>query len=222
MPGIEEEIEAAREEGVRFHFLTAPARILGKNGKVTGLECVRMELGEFDAGGRKTPRPIKGSEYKVDADMVIEAIGQRPDGSFAAGVGVKVGKGGTVFADPRTLATDREGIFAGGDVVTGPWTVIEAIAAGQRAASSIKRYLQGKALSPIIERNGHRPIAIPSSPPTEEETHERMRVRSRELPIAERVGSFKSFREVVLSYTREEAMAEASRCLRCDLEVGGE
>ncbi|MBM3132482.1 MAG: hydrogenase, partial [Chloroflexi bacterium] len=101
MPGIEEEIEAAREEGVRFHFLTAPARILGKNGKVTGLECVRMELGEFDAGGRKTPRPIKGSEYKVDADMVIEAIGQRPDGSFAAGVGVKVGKGGTVFADPR-------------------------------------------------------------------------------------------------------------------------
>ncbi|MBE9502390.1 MAG: FAD-dependent oxidoreductase, partial [Chloroflexi bacterium] len=149
MPAIVEEIDATEEEGVHFHFLTVPTRVLGHNGKVSGLECVRMELKEFDRSGRRTPYPIEGSEYRVDVDTVIEAIGQRPDTSLIKNNEIKIGRGGTIVADPRTLVTDRKGVFAGGDARTGPQTAIEAIAAGQRAASSIKRYLQGEELSPL-------------------------------------------------------------------------
>lgn len=216
MPAIVEEIEATEEEGVLFHFLTVPTKILGKNGKVSGLECIRMELKEFDRSGRRTPYPIEGSEYAVDVDTVIEAIGQRTDTSFMKDNDIKLGRGGTIMADPRTLATDHSGIFAGGDAVTGPWTVIEAIAAGQRAACSIRRYLQGKELSPLVERDGYKPIAISSVSPTDEETKERARIRTTEITMADRKGSFK---EIVLPYTTEEAREEASRCLRCDLEI---
>jgi NADH-quinone oxidoreductase subunit F len=218
MPAIAEEIESAEEEGIQLHCLTVPTKILGKNGKVAGLECIRMELKEFDRSGRRTPYPIEGSEYRVDVDTVIEAIGQRPDTSFIGGNGIKIGRGGTIVADPRTLATDRKGVFAGGDALTGPQTVIEAIAAGQRAACSIKRYLQGRELSPLLQRDGYKPIAVSSQPPTEEETRERARVRAAEVHKSDRITSFK---EIVLPYTAEEASTEASRCLRCDLEVGG-
>ncbi len=218
MPAIPEETEAAEEEGIHFHFLTAPGRILGNDGKVTGLECIRMDLKKFDRSGRRTPHAIEGSEYVVDTDMVIEAIGQRPDTSFIKNGEIQTGRGGTVVADRRTLATGREGVFAGGDAVTGPQTVIEAIAAGQRAASSIKRYLQGKELSPLVERDGYKPIAISSVPPSDEETQERARIKSSEIAMSERRTSFK---EITLPYSRDEAIEEASRCLRCDLEVGG-
>ena len=218
MPAIVEEIDATEEEGVHFHFLTVPTRVLGHNGKVSGFECVRMELKEFDRSGRRTPYPIEGSEYRVDVDTVIEAIGQRPDTSLIKDNEIKIGRGGTIVADPRTLATDRKGVFAGGDALTGPQTAIEAIAAGQRAASSIKRYLQGKELSPLIHRDGYKPVAISSVPPTEEETRERARIRAAEIQMTDRRTSFK---EIVLPYTAEEAREEASRCLRCDLEVGG-
>ena len=218
MPAIVEEIDATEEEGVHFHFLTVPTRVLGRNGKVSGLECIRMELKEFDRSGRRTPYPIEGSEYRVDVDTVIEAIGQRPDTSLIKDNEIKIGRGGTIVADPRTLATDRKGVFAGGDALTGPQTAIEAIAAGQRAASSIKRYLQGKELSPLIQRDGYKPIAISSLPPSEEETRERARVRVAEIHMTDRKTSFK---EIVLPYTAEEAREEASRCLRCDLEIGG-
>jgi len=218
MPAIAEEIEAAEEEGIHLHFLVAPVRILGDNGKVTGVECIRMELGEFDRSGRRIPTPVEGSEHVVDVDMVIEAIGQRPDVSLAKGDGIKAGRGGMVVADRRTLATGRKGIFAGGDAVTGPQTVIEAIAAGQRAASSIRRYLQGEELSPLVERNGYEPIAISSIPPTDEETREKPRVRNSEIAMGKRKTSF---REVTLTYSPDEAIEEASRCLRCDLEAGG-
>jgi len=218
MPAIAEEVEAAEEEGIHLHLLTVPTRILDKGGKVAGLECARMELKEFDRSGRKTPYPVEGSEYVADVDMVIEAIGQRPDTSFIKDNGVKLGRGGTVTVDRRTLVTESKGIFAGGDAVTGPQTAIEAIAAGQRAASSIKRYLQGKELSPLVERDGYQPIAVSSEPPSEEETLERARVRAAEIPIGDRRTSFK---EIVLPYTPEQAREESSRCLRCDLEAGG-
>ena len=218
MPAIVEEIDATEEEGVQFHFLTVPTKILGKGGKVSGLECIRMELKEFDRSGRRTPYPIEGSEYTVDIDTVIEAIGQRPDTSFIEDNNIELGRGGTIVADPRTLATGRSGIFAGGDAVTGPQTVIEAIAAGQRAASSIKRYLQGRELSPLLHRDGYKPIAVSSLPPTDEETRERARLQAAVIDMADRRNSFK---EIVLPYTAEQARLEASRCLRCDLEVGG-
>lgn len=218
MPAVPEEIEDAEKEGINFHFLVSPARILGEDGKVTGLECIRMELKEFDRSGRKIPKPIEGSEYVVDIDMVIEAIGQRPDTSFIKNGNIPTAKSGAVVADRRTLATGREGVFAGGDAVTGPQTVIDAIAAGQRAASSIRRYLRGEELSPLVERNGYEPIAYSSEPPSEEETKEKPRVRTSEIAMTIRKASFK---EVTLPYSPDKAREEASRCLRCDLEVGG-
>jgi NADH-quinone oxidoreductase subunit F len=217
MPALDEEIEAAEQEGIHVECLTAPNKVLSQNGNVTGLECVRMELKGFDASGRRTPSPLAGSEYTLAVDTVIEAIGQRPDTSFIKD-GVKVGKGGTIVADPRTLATDKPGIFAGGDAVTGPKTVIWAVAAGQRAATSIKRYLQGKPLSPFIERDGYERIEVPQIAPTEEEVKEKARMHSAELAPMERKSSFK---EVALAFRPAEAKEEASRCLRCDLEVGG-
>ena len=216
MPAIPEEIEDAEEEGILLQCLTVPVKILGKNGKVAGVECKRMELKEFDKSGRRTPYPIEGSEYTLDVDMVIEAIGQRPDTSCIKGKTIKTGRGGTIAVDPRTLATGRKGVFAGGDAATGPWTAVEAIAAGQRAASSIKRYLEGKALSPLVERNGYKPISVSQIPPTEEETQERARVRAKHIPLAERK---RSFREVAIPYSPDEAREEASRCLRCDLAI---
>jgi NADH-quinone oxidoreductase subunit F len=217
MPALPDEIVAADEEGIQIHCLTAPTKILGNNGVVNGLECIRMELKEFDTSGRRTPNPINGSEYTMNFDTVIEATGQRPDTSFLGGDSIGVAKGGTIVADPRTLATNREGVFAGGDAVTGAATVIEAIAAGQRAASSIRRYLRGEKLSPLVERNGYQPIAIPPTPPTEEELKERPRVAITEVSSSQRKGSFK---ELVLPYGPKEAKSESSRCLRCDLEVG--
>jgi len=163
MPAIEEEVKAVEEEGIRLHLLTAPTKILSHNGKVSGLELIRMELGEFDSSGRKRPQPLAGSEYTVDCDMAIEAIGQRPDTSFLNGNGVKIGRGGTIIADRRTLVTDSEGIFAGGDAATGPQTVVEAIAAGQRAACSIRRYLEGKELEPIMEREDVETFVLPAA-----------------------------------------------------------
>jgi NADH-quinone oxidoreductase subunit F len=219
MPAIDEEIEAAENEGIHIDCLTAPTKVLSQGGKVTGLECIRMELKGFDSSGRRTPQPVKGSEYTIAVDTIIEAIGQRPDTSMIKDGQVKVAKGGTIVTDPRTLATDKPGVFAGGDAVTGPKTVIWAVAAGQRAATSIKRYLQGKPLSPFVERDGYEPIEIPSIAPTEEEVKERARMHPAELETKERKSSFK---EVVLAFRPAEAREEASRCLRCDLEVGGE
>ncbi|MBE0481752.1 MAG: FAD-dependent oxidoreductase [Dehalococcoidia bacterium] len=219
MPAIEEEIEAALEEGVQLNCLTAPTRVLAQNGKVSGLECVRMGLKAFDASGRRTPDPLAGSSYTIPVDTVIEAIGQRPDASFLKNGGVRLGKGGTLVADPRTLATDQPGVFAGGDAVTGPKTVIWAVAAGQRAATSIRRYLEGKPLSIFIERDGYEPIEVPNIAPTEEEVKERARVQSSHLNLKERKSTFK---EVVPAYRSGEAREEASRCLRCDLELEAE
>jgi len=217
MPALPDEIVAADEEGIQIHCLTAPTKILGNNGVVTGLECIRMELKDFDTSGRRTPNPIDGSEYTMNFETVIEATGQRPDTSFLGGDGIGTGKGSTIVADSRTLATNRQGVFAGGDAVSGPATVIEAIAAGQRAASSIKRFLRGEPLSPLVERNGYKPIDIPHIAPTEEELKERSRVPMKEVSSSDRKSSFK---EVALPYNTTEARNEGSRCLRCDLEVG--
>ena len=219
MPAIVEEIEAAEEEGIQIDCLTAPTKVLSQNRKVSGLECVHMELRGFDSSGRRTPHPLPGSEYPITVDTVIEAIGQRPDTSFMKDSEVKVSKGGTVVVDPRTLATSRPGVFAGGDAVTGPKTVIWAVAAGQRAATSINRYLQGKPLSPFIERDGYEPIEVPITPPTDEEVKERARVHPSRIDPRERKPSFK---EIVLPLSPAEAREEAVRCLRCDLEVAGE
>jgi NADH-quinone oxidoreductase subunit F len=217
MPAEEEEIKAAEEEGIIFHYLTNPVKILGE-GKVTGIEVTRMELGELDRSGRKASHPVSGSEFKVDIDTVIAAIGQRPDTSFINFSEIQIAKDGTIVADRRTLATGREGIFAGGDVVTGPKTVIEAIAQGQRAACSIRRYLEGQELKPRMERKINDTIEVPQVPTSPEELKEKARAVTREIETPARIHSFK---EVTLTFNEEEARQEASRCMRCDLDLGG-
>jgi heterodisulfide reductase subunit A len=143
MPASEEEIQAAEAEGIEITYLVAPAEVLSHNGKVAGIKSIRMKLGEPDASGRKRPVVIKGSEFDIDADMVIPAIGQITDISFLGkSSGIATTKGNTLLVSPETLATSRNGVFAGGDAVTGPATAIEAIAAGQKAATAIDQYLR--------------------------------------------------------------------------------
>lgn len=218
MPAISDEIQAAEEEGVHFHFLSTPNRIVGKNRKVSGLELTVMELKEFDRSGRKSPYAIAGSERVLDFDTIIAAVGQRPDTQFIKNSEIKTRRNGTIVADPRTLLTDVKGVFAGGDAGTGPQTAIEAIAAGQRAASSIKRYIEGKELAPRVERsNNYQEILISKTPPTEEEIREKARIKATETPLEDRATSFE---EVSLPYSQEAARQEAGRCLRCDLSGG--
>jgi glutamate synthase (NADPH/NADH) small chain len=173
-----------------------------------------MALGDFDKSGRRSPRPIAGSEYTIEIDTLIEAIGQRPDVASLKLGDVKTGKGGTLVADKRTLATDQKGVFAGGDAFTGPWTVIEAIASGQRAASSIQRFLSGKDPGPRVDRQDPEAFTYSNVAPTDAETAERSRVGIAEIRLADRKTSMK---EVVIDYTAKEAKEECSRCLRCDI-----
>ena len=147
MPAAKHEIQAAEEEGIKIELLVAPIAVLTEGGKVSGLRCLKMELGEPDASGRRRPNPVAGSEFEVECDMVIPAIGQRVNSSFLEGTeGVELTRWGTVAADPVTYQTTFPGIFAGGDMFTGPSIAVEAVAAGRQAAISIEKYLLGEEL----------------------------------------------------------------------------
>jgi len=145
MPARGEEIENAEEEGIDFQLLTNPVRILGdEQGWVKGMECIRMELGEPDASGRRRPVPVSGSEFTIDIDQVIVAIGQGANPLVASTTeGLETNKWGYIVADPETGATSKPGVYAGGDIVTGAATVILAMGAGRKAAQAIDEYLQG-------------------------------------------------------------------------------
>ncbi len=217
MPAFEEEIEAAIEEGIELQFLTAPSRVLSETGEFVGVECIRMELGEPDRSGRRRPVPIADSEFTIPLDTLLVAIGEAPDVSFLGeehGIGLLGGE--RIAASAETCATNVEGVFAGGDVVTGPNTIIDAMASGKEAAESIDRYIRGESLE------SQRGIARPSvyvSPVdvTAEELAEARRPAAPCIPASERVnGSF----EVECRLGEEMAVKEARRCLRCDL--GGE
>lgn len=211
MPAYQEDIEEAEEEGIRFQFLAAPTEIVSKDGKGISLRCIRMELGEPDASGRRRPIPIKGSDFSVELDTVIPAIGQAPDLSFLKGMEIETTPQGTLKVDPVTLQTSRQGIFAGGDAVSGPWIAIEAVAAGKEAALSIDRYLRGQNLSegrektkPEKARYGEIYAGQPKAPREEMER----------LDIEERR---RTFSEVKKGFTEEQAKREALRCLNCGL-----
>jgi len=212
MPANPSEIEGAIEEGVKIDFLTAPVRIVGQDGKVTGMECIRTELGEPDESGRRRPVPVEGSEFIIEADLIIPAISQQPDLSFLTnGSKFSVSRWNTLGVDERTLATNVPGFFAGGDAVTGPATVVEALAAGHRAAVSIDCYLQGR------KYGGYwypRPrMMVERIEPTDEDEH-LVRPKLRELPLGQRKGNFE---EVELGLDHKVTICEARRCLRCDL-----
>lgn len=145
MPANPWEIEEAERDGVKITYLAAPVQILGENGKVVGMRCTRMKLGKLDASGRRSPVPIKGSEFDIEADIIVPAISQQPDVSFLhEGHGLAINKWNSFDVNSRTMQTNRPEIFAGGDAVTGPATVIQAIAAGHQAASSIEKFLKGE------------------------------------------------------------------------------
>ncbi|MCK5428767.1 MAG: FAD-dependent oxidoreductase, partial [Anaerolineales bacterium] len=147
MPANAEEVEQAEEEGVELAFLAAPAGIKVADGRVSGIECIKMELGEPDASGRRRPVPIKGSEYTMELDTIIAAIGQSVDNTSLPQDGAIELNRGYPVVDSETMLTSIEGVFSGGDCTTGPATAIEAIGAGKRAAAYIDMYLSGK---PVI------------------------------------------------------------------------
>ncbi|HWJ02735.1 MAG TPA: NADPH-dependent glutamate synthase [Verrucomicrobiae bacterium] len=146
MPARHEELEHAEEEGVKFQLLTNPIEIIGdENGMVKGMKCLRYELGEPDASGRRSPVPIKGSEFILEVDTVVVAIGQGPNPLVTTTTpGLELNKRGNIVANPETMATSKPGVFAGGDIVTGAATVILAMGAGKTAAKSIDEYLKSK------------------------------------------------------------------------------
>ncbi len=210
MPAWEEEIHAAETEGIKITYLSAPQEILVEDGKVVGLRCIRMELGEPDSSGRRRPVPVPGSEYDIEIDQLIPAIGQRPDLSAIEDIsGLSLSRWGTTEADPVTYSTDREGVFAGGDLQTGPGVAIGAIAAGREAAESIVRYLEGKDMS-----EGREPVTKedPFYRPIPEKEPVKARAKMPELSDEDRQDGF---REVELGFDEASGNAEAARCLNC-------
>lgn len=217
MPAIPEEVEEAIREGIKIEFLTLPIEALAENGHLARIKCLRMQLGEFDDSGRRRPLPIDGSEFIIEADTLIPAIGQKPDLTFANGaspkVEFKVTKWGTLQVDPETMATNIEGIFAGGDLVLGPATVLEAMRTGKIAAESIDRYLKGETLT----RTYH-PLEMKYEVPLFELTPEQaFALKPQAIPTLKPEERAGNFREVELGFTEEQAVEEAKRCLRCDI-----
>jgi glutamate synthase (NADPH/NADH) small chain len=143
MPGGRHDRELAKEEGAKYQFLTQPVRfIAGENGRLKEVECIRMELGEPDAKGRRKPVPVEGSNFIVQADSAVTAVSYWPDPIIGQTTpGLKTDKWGLIFIDPQTGATSRPGVYAGGDDVTGPSLVVTAMAAGRNAAKAIDEYL---------------------------------------------------------------------------------
>jgi len=210
MPAIPTEIMEAEEEGIQFHYLAAPVRILGENGKVTGMECQRMELGEPDESGRRRPVPIAGSEFVLEADTIIPAIGQVGDLPFLQDhPQIEVTRRGAIVVDPVTLATGEPGIFAGGDAVSGAASVVEAIGQGHEAAISIDRYLSGVDLRAGREEPQPEPAGVP---PRKFERQPRQEMAH--LSLEQRRTTF---HELGWGLTQEQAIAEARRCLACGL-----
>ena len=206
MPAASFEVAAAEEEGVELNFLMTPVRVVEKDGKAIGIECVRMELGEPDESGRRRPVPVEGSEFFMEVDTVIAAIGQNV---LSEGLGVET-KWGNIVVDDISLETSIPGVFAGGDAVIGPASVVEAIGAGKQAAESIHRYLRKMDLHAGRRSSWKKPEAVSQKAESQELRSPREHVA--ELSVKDRLGGFK---EVELGFTEEQAVAEAKRCLDC-------
>ena len=214
MPFFDREGEQALEEGVRFHFLSVPKRVIGQGGRVLGLECLRAKPGRPDSSGRMRPVPIEGSEFVIKAGAIIVTTGHRPDPEeIIAGTRIEFSAGHGLAADPVTLQTGEPDVFAGGDVVTGPASVIEAIAAGKAAARSMDLFLRGRPLPTVLVE------------PRRREPVERVLVEARDrewmmrpsMPLIPLAARKESFEEVETRFDEATARREASRCLRCDL-----
>ena len=208
MPALREEIEETIMEGVDIRYLVAPIAIEG-DGRVRAVRCSEMVLGEADSAGRRRPIPKPGAEQTVECDHVIVAVGQSPELEFAAAEGSLVVSKGKVEMDPTTLHAGG-GVFLGGDAATGPATIVEAVAAGQRAARAIDTFLGGNGeLPPDVA------LASPGKPGESDDAEAARRRPVQAQKPAKRCGNFG---EVLKGYSVQAACAEARRCLRCDLE----
>jgi NADH-quinone oxidoreductase subunit F len=211
MPAHDDEVEAAKEEGIQFHFLTNPTRVLG-NGRVTGVELVRQQLGKFDASGRRRPAPISGSEFTVDVDILIPAIGQEPDLVCVEGESDIETQRGGAFVVNEALGTTREGVFAAGDAVLGPSTVIQAVAQGNEVAAAVDHYLRTGCVEKVVYRPAYEVVEQCFDM---EEYYRAVRLRVVECTIEERCGNFN---EVECTLDEMTIQEECKRCIRCDLE----
>jgi len=208
MPANEDEIEECREEGIEIMTLTNPVRIISENGKVTSVECVRMELGDPDESGRRRPVPVSGSEFSIPVDTVIPAIGQESDWACLTDeCACTLSDWGTMEVDPVTYQSQDPDIFAGGDAVTGPATVVEAIGAGKEAAVSIDRFIRGENLyeGRQTEWSGVKDIS----------TNGRDRISKTVMKRLDPEIRITHFNEVQLGFDEDESLGEASRCLQC-------
>ena len=211
MPASAHEIEDAMEEGVNFEFLTAPTKILGnKDGKVKGVDCIKMQLGKPDDSGRRRPEPIEGSEHTLKIDTIMSAISRQPyldcvrtSVNWAMDAGLKISRRCSIETDSDTLATSKEGVFAAGDVVTGPDIAVSAIAGGRKAAVSINNYLSNEKIKDVKRT---------SKVDLKTLFNEGSRNHMAKIDIKERRTSFD---EIETGFTEEQAMREAERCLSC-------
>jgi formate dehydrogenase beta subunit len=216
MPADPVEVRDAEEEGVKFHFLCNPVRIIERDGRVCGVELIRMELGEPDESGRRRPVPVPRSEFVIETDILVAAIGQAIDLSFLEEKdGVNVTRRGTLYVDPDTFMTTKEGVFAAGDCVTGPDVLVRAAGNGRRAAEKIDLYLRGKELSLSEEERFLRFFSALRVFDKEERVGEAGRMRRTYLRMLSPEMRKWTFDEVEEGYRVNEALYEASRCLRC-------
>jgi thioredoxin reductase len=210
MPAEPDEVFEAQKEGIKIHFQVAPLRILDDDGSVCGIQCIRTRLTKADNTGRPRPVPIEGSEFLIDTDHVISAVGQAPDFDFLADDhGLDISRWNLLAVNGETLQTNRPQIFAGGDAVSGPASVIEAVAAGKKAARYIAEYLQGNELPAQRQPNpppGQNWAGVPQDEPV------RQRMISPTLPVATRLAGFE---EVNLLPNEKSAQKEGARCLDC-------
>jgi heterodisulfide reductase subunit A len=212
MPASEWEIEEAEHEGITLHYLAAPTRLMGEEGKLTYLEYIQMELGQPDDSGRRRPVPVEGSETTMAVDNVIPAIGQAADTEMLNNFGLDLDRWSMIRSDKETLATSRPNVFAGGDCSLGAASFVEAVAHGRRAAQSIHHHLAHGGLRPVEDKE----------PPMDPAVTEQERTRAKDiprqvmpaLPLEKRR---KGFPEVELGLSAEMARAEGERCLSCSV-----
>ena len=214
MPANEDEIIQAEEEGIKFSFLTIPVEIKGPEGRVASLHCLRTELGPEDESGRRRPVPIEGSDYFLDVDAVIPAIGQTVDHTGLTELGdLKWSRRHTIGVNIASMETSIEGIFAAGDAVSGPATVVEAIGGGKKAAEAIDRYLSGipqpKMPRVPVRRSRMEFIEVPSLT--------KMSLARPQMPMLNDERRRVTFQQVELGYSENSVREEARRCLRCDV-----
>ncbi|MHB8828906.1 MAG: FAD-dependent oxidoreductase [Syntrophales bacterium] len=216
MPADPVEIKDAEDEEVKFHYLCNPTKIIAKEGRVVGVELIRMELGEPDQSGRRRPVPVKGSEFVIEADIVIPAIGQQLDFSFLNETdGIKATKRNTVLADPEVFETSQPGVFSAGDCVTGPDVLVRATGNGKRAAEKIDLYLTGNKVEPSLHENFRNLFSTLGVYNEKEDIGIIGGLHKSHLPMLDPLERKWNFAEVEDGYATDVAIKEAARCLRC-------